>query len=218
MPGLICLQGGGEFSAGCRDMDAQLLVRAPGPVAVIALASPQGDAYRRTNAHGVSYLRRLGAEAFAVPDPREEEVGDTLRDVALVVLPGGSPTGLLEALESTGLGDRLRDHVAGGGAVMGASAGAMVLGSWTVLPDDGFRVAPGLGIAERVVVVPHWRGPRADWLKAIDAKVDNALVLGIAEESGILLDDGQLTGLGQRPSLAVREDAVVGVGHTIRLT
>jgi cyanophycinase-like exopeptidase len=217
MPGLICLQGGGEFSAGCRDMDLQVLARAPGPVAVIALASPQGDAYRRTNAHGVSYFRRLGAEAFAVPDPREEDVGDTLRGVGLVVLPGGSPSGLLAGLETTDLGDRLREHVAGGGAVMGASAGAMVLGTWTVLPDDGFRVAPGLGLAERVVVVPHWRGPRADWHKAIDGAVDKALVLGIAEESGILLDDGALSALGQRPSLAVREDVVVGVGHTIRL-
>lgn len=217
MPGIVCLQGGGEFSSGCHDMDAELLTRAPGPVAVIALASPQGEAYRRTNAFGVSHFRRLGAEAFAIPDPREVDLGQSLEGVALVVLPGGSPVELLQGLERTGLDEVLVAYVGAGGSVMGASAGAMVLGSWTVLPDDGFRVVPGLGLAPGVVVVPHWDGLRADWLKTIDAEVDNALVLGIPEESGILLEDGQLTALGQRPTHAVREGVEVGVGHTIRL-
>jgi peptidase E len=217
MPGLICLQGGGEFSSGCSEMDTQLLVRAPGPVAVIALASPPGEAYRRTNAHGVSHFRRLGAEVFAVPDPREEELGDTLRDVGLVVLPGGSPSLLLEGFDRTVLGERLREHVAAGGAVMGASAGAMVLGAWVVLPDSGFRVAPGLGLVEHVVAVPHWSGPRADWLRAVDGAVEDAFVLGLPEESGILVENGQLTAVGRLPTYVVREGVEVGVGHTIPL-
>lgn len=217
MRGIVCLQGGREFSRGCRDMDAQLLARAPGPVAVIALASPQGEAYRRTNTQGVIHFRRLGAEAFAVPDPREADLGTRLDGVGLVVLPGGSPARLLQALDVTGLGEVLSAHVAAGGAVMGASAGAMVLGSWTLVPDDGFRVAPGLGLVPGVVVVPHWDGPRADWLKTLDAEVDKALVLGIPEESGILSEEGRLTALGRRPTHAVREGSEVGVGHTIPL-
>jgi cyanophycinase-like exopeptidase len=217
MPGLICLQGGGEFSAGCYEMDAELLARVPGPVAVIALASPPGEGYARANAHGVSHFRRLGAEAFAVPDPREEEIGDTLRGVGLVVLPGGSPKALLEGLDTTGLAERLRAHVEAGGGVMGASAGAMALGSWVVLPDARFRLVPGLGLAQDVVVVPHWNGPRANWLKAINARVDNGLVLGIPEESGILLENGELTAVGKRATHLVREELDVGVGHTIRM-
>jgi cyanophycinase-like exopeptidase len=218
MPGVVCLQGGGEFSAGCSEMDAELLARAPGPVAVIALASPPGEAYRRTNTHGVSHFRRLGAEAFAVPDPRQVDLrDDTLAGVGLVVLPGGSPAGLLQGLATTGLAQALLAHVAAGGSVMGASAGAMVLGSWTLVPDDGFRVARGLGLAAGVVVVPHWDGARADWLKTLDAEVDIALVLGIPEESGILLDGGQLKALGRRPTHVVREGVEVGVGHTMVL-
>jgi cyanophycinase-like exopeptidase len=216
MPGIVCLQGGGELSPGCRDMDLALLARAPGPVAVVALASPQGEVYRRTCSHGVSWFRRLGAEAFAVPDPREEPLGATLDGVGLVVLPGGSPSTLMDALEKTGFGAALVDHVTAGGAVMGASAGAMALGEWTVLPDAGFRVVPGLGLAPRVAVVPHWDGPRADWLKTLDREVDKGLIIGIPEESGILLEKGRLTGLGQRPSCLVREDREVGVGRTIR--
>jgi hypothetical protein len=216
MTGIVCLQGGGELSPGCREMDLALLDRAPGPVAVVALASPQGEAYRRTCSHGVSWFRRLGAEAFAVPDPREEPLGVTLQGVGLVVLPGGSPRTLMAGLEETGFGAALVGHAKAGGAVMGASAGAMALGEWTLLPDDGFRVVPGLGLAPRVVVVPHWDGPRADWLKTLDREVDNGLVIGIPEESGILLEKGRLTGLGKRPSRLVREDREVGVGRTMR--
>jgi cyanophycinase-like exopeptidase len=216
MPGIVCLQGGGELSPGCREMDLALLARVPGPVAVLPLASPPGEAYRRTCSHGVSWFRRLGAEAFAVPDPREEDLRATLEGVALVVLPGGSPAVLMTGLAETGAGQAVVDHVAAGGAVMGASAGAMALGSWTVLPDDGFRVVPGLGLAPGVVVVPHWDGPRPRWLKTIEREVDNGLVIGIPEESGILLEKGRLTGLGKRPSRLVREDREVGVGRTIR--
>src|SRR5689334_3904333 len=98
MTGIVCLQGGGEFSPGCREMDLALLAKAPGPVAVAALASPEGSGYRRTCAHGVSWFRRLGAEAFAVPDPREEPDATVLDGIALVVLPGGSPSTLMSAL------------------------------------------------------------------------------------------------------------------------
>lgn len=218
MPGIVCLQGGGEFSSACDEMDAELLALTSGAVAVIALAAPPGEAYRRAGAHGVSHFRRLGADAFEVPDPRQVDLREgALEGVGLVVLPGGSPAGLLQGLERTGVDALLIEHAAGGGAVMGASAGAMVLGSWTVVPDDGFRLAPGLGLAPGVVVVPHWKGPRADWLKTLDDEVDNALVLGIPEESGILLENGQLRALGRRPTVIVREAVEVGVGHTIPL-
>ena len=216
MAGLVCLQGGGEFSAACREMDAALVARAPGPVAVVALASAPGEQYRRASTHGVSHFRRLGAEAYAVPDPREEQLGGALEGVGLVVLPGGSPTRLLEGLRETGMAEALAEHVAAGGAVMGASAGAMVLGSWTVLPEGRLRVVAGLGLAEGVLVVPHWSGPRADWLKTVDAEVDDCLVLGIPEESGVLVENGQITALGRYPTYAVREGVEVGVGDTLR--
>ncbi len=47
MSGLVCLQGGGEFSAGCRPMDARVVRRVAGGagavrVAVGALAAAPG--------------------------------------------------------------------------------------------------------------------------------------------------------------------------------
>ncbi len=215
MSGLVCLQGGGEFSAACREMDEELLARVSGPVALLALASRSGEEYERANAHGVSHFRRLGAEAYAVPDPREAgaregDAAKVLADAGLVVLPGGSPGRLLETLGRTGLDDALRAHVAAGGAVMGASAGAMVLGSWTVLPEDGPGLAAGLALAAGIVVVPHWHGARDDWM----AVIRDGLVLGLPEESGVLIENGQLTAVGVRDVRLVREDADLSVGHT----
>ena len=216
MPGPVCLQGGGEFSAACSPMDAELLERAPGPVAVLALAARPGAEHDRAAAHGVSHFRRLGADAFVVPDPRlpgarEGDAALALEGVGLVVLPGGSPARLLDALTSTGLDDVLRDHVQSGGGVMGASAGAMVLGSWTVLPEEGPALAPGLGLAEGVVVVPHWHGARDEWL----AVIGEGLVLGLPEESGVIVEDGRMTAVGVRDVRLVRERADLSVGHTL---
>jgi cyanophycinase-like exopeptidase len=216
MAGLVCLQGGGELSAACHDMDAELLARAPGPVALLALAARPGAEHDRAAANGVSHFRRLGADAFALPDPRrpgarEGDAARALEGVGLVVLPGGSPSRLLEALVSTGLDEALRAHVGAGGAVMGASAGAMVLGSWTVLPEEGPSLAPGLGLAAGVVVVPHWHGARDDWL----AVIGEGLVLGLPEESGVIIEDGRMTAVGARDVRLIRERADLSVGNTL---
>jgi cyanophycinase-like exopeptidase len=214
MPGPVCLQGGGELSPACREMDAQLLARAPGVVAVLPLASAPGAEYDRATAQGVSHFRRLGAEAVAVPDPREDGGAAGLRalldDVGLVVLPGGSPSRLLQALRDTGADALLHAHVEGGGGVLGASAGAMVLGASTVLPEEGPSLAPGIGLVPGVVVVPHWQGARDDWL----AVIQEGLVLGIPEESGVIVQNGQITAVGLRDVRMITEAADLSVGHT----
>lgn len=212
MAGLVCLQGGGELTPACNEMDEALLERCSGPVAVLPLAATSGEAYGRTCAQGVSHFRRLGAEAYEVPNPRggEADVTDVLQEAGLVVLPGGSPSQLLRELQRTGLDDVLRAHVAAGRAVMGASAGAMVLGSLLLLPDSGMRVEEGLGIAPGVVVVPHWDGRRKDWLKALsDAE---GVLLGLPEESGVLLEDGRMTAVGARNVRVIREGTDLSVG------
>lgn len=209
----MCLQGGGEFSAGCRPMDLRV-VRAAGPdpasvrVVVTALAGAPGREVETAESHGVEHYRRLGADAVAAPDARADPQGalEVLVTADLVVLPGGSPSRLLEALRSTPVGAWLVDAVRGGTAVSGASAGAMVLCAWTVLPDrtgpHGTAVVPGLGLVEDAVVVPHWSGgaSRGDWLRAVAATVPSGTeVLGLPEQAGVLVRDGELTAVGAAP-------------------
>jgi len=209
--GSVCLQGGGEFSAGCRPMDADLLRRAPGRVAVSALAGAVGRDYASATANGVGHYRALGApDVVAAPDARQDEPGAVaaLRGARLVVLPGGSPSRLLHALRTTAVGDLLRTLLSDGVLLMGSSAGAMVLCPWTVLPDDqdGPSARPGLGLVADLLVVPHWAGAagRGDWLAAAGSSAPAGTeVLGIPEESGVLVEGSVLTALGRAATTLV---------------
>lgn len=212
----VCLQGGGEFSVGCRGMDRELLALSDGPVVVTALAGEVGRDYDTASRNGVRHLRALGAaDVVAAPDVREEPVQAlrVLRAARMIVLPGGSPSRLLTALTASPVGLILKELLDGGGVVMGASAGAMVLCEWTVLPDRrgpgaGPLVARGLGIVSGSLVVPHWSGgsSRGDWLSAVRDQVpDQIEILGLPEESGLLITD-TVTAVGQSPTRLVTHD------------
>ena len=227
----VCLQGGGEFSPGCRAMDEQLLTHVDGPVVVTALAGAPGREYKTATDNGVRHFLACGAvEVVAAPDVREDSDGAlrVLRTARLLVLPGGSPARLLTALLSTPVGQHVHDLVADGGAVMGASAGAMVLGAWTVLPErrgpDGeLGLAEGLGLVPGVAVVPHWRtgASRPDWLQALRGARGPLTVLGLPEESGVLVPAGApprvATVVGQHATCVVSEDRDVPVGGEVSL-
>lgn len=220
MTALVCLQGGGEFSAGCREMDARVVDGLDGPVVVTALAGEVGADYQRATAGGVRHFRGLtDLQVLAAPDVRQApgEALAVLREARLIVLPGGSPSRLLAALTSTPIGGLLEQLIIDGGRVMGASAGAMVLGPWTVLPGPGLSVAPGLGLVP-VCVVPHWKGGRADWLQALDQAVPaEVAVLGLPEESGVTLQAGVLTAVGQESTRLVRQERDLPVAATCAL-
>lgn len=223
MTGLLCLQGGGEFSAGCRPMDARVVRRvaggpAPVRVVVVALAAAPGAEHDTAAGNGVAHYRRLGADAAAAPDARTDPGGAVaaLREAQLVVLPGGSPSRLLAAMQETPMGDVLVELAGRGVGVSGASAGAMVLCGWTVLPDrratlegeQGPAVVPGLGLLPGVLVVPHWSGgsSRREWLRAIRATVPaTTVVLGLPEESGVLVEGRHLVALGRSSSRRVHD-------------
>lgn len=199
----VCLQGGGEFSPRCRAMDEQVLAAAGGgPVVVTALAGASGREYDTATRHGVEHYRSLGADVVAAPDVRErpQEALDALRRTVrpdgLLVLPGGSPTRLLRALSETPVGAVVREVLDAGGAVSGSSAGAMVLGGWTVLPENGVRAAPALAVVPEVAVLPHWTGSgREQWRRVLDGR--GLMLLGVPEESGLLVRGRQWTALGQ---------------------
>jgi Peptidase family S51 len=180
--GAMCLQGGAELGDDCREMDtAVLAVAADGPVVVVPLAPAPGFERSTTGQHAVRYYRSLTDREVVVT-----EDADDVRAAALVVLPGGSPARLLNALRDNGIDVVLADVLGRGGVVSGASAGAMVLGPLTVLPERGRpQVVAGLALSP-YAVVPHYRGGSewADLLRAAEADVP---VLGIPEQSGLLV-------------------------------
>jgi cyanophycinase-like exopeptidase len=169
------------------------------------LAGAPGSEARTAERHAVEHYGALGADVVAAPDARDDADAAlaVLGTADLVVLPGGSPSRLLDVLTGTPVGAWLVEAVRTGTAVSGSSAGAMVLGRSTVLPDRptaaGPSVAPGLGLVD-AVVVPHWTGRRDDWLRVVRAAVpDHVEVLGLPEASGVVVHGGTVSALGVDP-------------------
>jgi cyanophycinase-like exopeptidase len=197
-------------------MDLDLVRRAAGRVVVTALAAERGRDYDTATANGVRHFRAVGAgDVLGAPDARDEPAAalELIATARLLVLPGGSPTRLLGALRSTGVATAVSALLDDGAVVMGASAGAMVLCPWTVLPDrravGGPAVEAGLGLVGDLLVVPHWSGgsSRGDWLRAIEAVVPaTTTVLGIPEESGVLVEGDVLTAVGRSATRLLHEE------------
>lgn len=185
---VVCLQGGAEFSDACVAMDKEFLaVAGGGPVVVLASAAAQGRDYATAGANASRYYARLGASVSVAPDPRDDLGGavEAVRSARVVVLPGGSPSRLAEALVETALGAA----VTAVHAISGASAGAMVLCSTTVLPDQpGRPLAPGVGLIPDSVALPHFTGS-SSWIDPSDSRSPR-LVLGLPECSGLIGHDG----------------------------
>jgi peptidase E len=199
-PGVICLQGGRELTAPCDEMDRAVLERSSGTVAVLPGAARPGSDYAGASARTVAHYERLGATVAVVPDPRDNHVAalDALSaSIGLIVLPGGSPGGLLDVLtarpgdsEPT-IGEQLVALHESGVAVSGASAGAMVLCAETVTPDRARDLASGLDLVAGLAI-PHWSpGSERRW------SLPDTLLWGLPECGGVLIEDDSMIGVGQ---------------------
>ena len=192
-PGLLCLQGGRELTPPCREMDQEVVERTGPSVAVLAGAARVGSDYAGASERTRAHYAGLGADVRVVPDPREEMTSalDALDSIDLLVLPGGSPGALLGVLSGP-IGARVIELHHRGMAMSGASAGAMVLCTQTVVPGSGAR-APGLGLAPGLAV-PHW-SPGSERRWSLDG-VDGLVLWGLPECGGVLLEDAGVRAVG----------------------
>ncbi len=201
--GTLCLQGGAELQPGCEGMDAAMLAAAPGPLVIVApYAGAPGREREVAGANAVRWYEGLGADRGRVAFDEVADA-DLLASADLLVLLGGSPARLLSALQPHR--DLLARLLADGVAVSGASAGAMVMCRWTVLPGSKVRVVPGLGLAPVDLVLPHYSGS-ASWLDSARGVLPAAArVLGLPERSGVLFDShgGHRVGVAPAVELAV---------------
>lgn len=205
--GLICLQGGNELTAFCRDMDSYLLdVAERGPVVVLPYAAAPGRDQDTVGANATAYYRDLGAFEVTVAPSDPAGALAALNAARLVVIPGGSPRRLQRALKGTPLHDALAAAAADPTTVVtGSSAGAMLLCEVTVLPEP-FATGEGLGLVDDFAVIPHYDGPRPDWEDALRNVAPDVDVLGIPECSGVLLDGESVGAIGRRAAVLVTEE------------
>lgn len=203
---VVCLQGGNELTPPCREMDSDLLSRAPdGPVVVLPLASRPGSDYSRTADNAARYLADLGADVEVPSDPRRgaEQALALVDHAGMIVLTGGSPRLLRDSLVDTGLDAAVKAAADRGALVMGASAGAMVACATTLLPQWRGNPASGagIGLVDGFVVVPHYDGKRAAWVR--EGLAHAPAVLGIPECSGVIVEGRELVAVGVAPSTAI---------------
>jgi len=202
--GVLCLQGGRELTPPCAVMDATVLTRSDDRVVVLAGAARVGSDYAGSSARAFAHYRGLGAEVDVVPDPREDistALAALSDGIGLIVMPGGSPGGLLNVLtvvDGGSIGRRIAELWQSGAAISGASAGAMVMCNQTVRPDRHSGIAAGLGFVDGIAV-PHWTpGSERRWPLA------DGLVWGLPECGGVIIDGDQMTAVGQgHPSVRV---------------
>ena len=196
----IGLVGSGEFTPAMADIDREILRSLPSHPRVVILPTaaagenPEEWAYR-----GVEHFTRLGARSVGlmVLDWSHAEDPANVAEVEsadLVYFSGGKPARLLAALEGSPLWRGVLLARQRGGWIVGASAGAIVLGDWALVhtPEDPHGTPTvwtiGLGILQGIAVVPHYdRWSEADALATEIA--GSCTVFGIAEDSAILLDE-----------------------------
>ena len=195
MTGLICMQGGSEFTPACRPMDEAWLARVERRAICIApLACAAGAEYRTAADNGARYLHDLGVDDVSMapePDVSLDGAVRAIVDAQVVFIPGGSPTRARQRIVGTAIAGALRAHIAAGGTVIGASAGAMVLADHMVLPGRTMQVRSGLGLVPDVLVLPHYGESRGLVLDEVIAQVSGiATILGLPSCGGVLYETG----------------------------
>lgn len=201
MIGRVLLQGGDEFTEPCQAMDRAYLERVdPGVVLIAPLACVSGAAYRAAGANGREYLEALGYDDVSVaaePGVQLDRVVRSIVQARTVVIPGGSPSLIHRRVVGTAVGGALRAHIARGGTIIGASAGAMVLGGRMLVPGVDDSLHRALGVLRETIVLPHFDDARAAVVDGVRAQAPaDATVLGIPSCSGVLIEDAGTVGLG----------------------
>ncbi len=204
MAGLICVQGGDEFTDACREVDEAWIRRAPqGTVSVVPLACASGIEYRTAGRNGVEYLGGLGLEDVELapePDLLPDDAVRSIIESAVVFIPGGSPRRIRRRVIGTAVGHALRTRAAWGGMLVGASAGAMVLGHVMFVPGRDTTVHAGLDVLPDVLVLPHYDATHEELAKQMRARVsDDVVIVGVPACAGVLYGDGDPVAFGDRP-------------------
>ena len=206
-PGALALVGSGEYTPLMNETDHFLLGLLGGPdaarVAVIPTASAlEPGAPDRWNRMGVEHFSALGASVTPLlllsrDDAADPQIVAALRDIDLFYFSGGDPQYLIETMRDTPAWDAIRAAHAAGAVIAGCSAGAMMLGGYT-LSIRALRNGqppqwpPALGLAPRLAIMPHFDRAAQfvgeELFRAVVASAPAEVILvGIDEDTALVL-------------------------------
>jgi cyanophycinase len=205
-PGALALVGSGEYLPQMAEVDQFLLETVGGPAGARVVVIPTASGLEpgmpeRWNSMGVAHFRALGAEVTPVPliaraDAEDARVVELLRGADMYYFSGGSPEHVIESLRGTPAWEAVRAGYLAGAVLAGCSAGAMMLGGHTlsvrsVARGQPPRWLPALGLAPRIVVMPHFDrmasfAGEAVFRAILASAPDGATLLGVDEDTALV--------------------------------
>ncbi len=238
--GALALVGSGEYLPQMEETDRLLLDSLGGPrevrVAVLPTASGLEPGMPAVwNERGVRHFTRLGARVTPLylisrADAHDPEVLAELEAANLFYFSGGDPRYAVATWRGTPAWECVERRRQEGAVLAGCSAGAMMLGGYTLsvrraLQGEQPRWAPALKVLPHVVTIPHFDrisryvdGERL-WDLVGDPPEELAVV-GIDEETALVMLDGAWRVSGrQRVSVFTsgREPLVYSPGDRVPL-
>ncbi|NJM07106.1 type 1 glutamine amidotransferase-like domain-containing protein [Candidatus Gracilibacteria bacterium] len=171
-------------------------------VAVIPTASGlEHGMPERWNALGEAHFRELGATVTPIRlitrmDAADTELVERLRNQHLYYFSGGSPDYIIETLHETSAWTTIANAHRAGAIIAGCSAGAMMLGGYTVsvrriLAGEPPRWRQALGLVPGLAIMPHFDRSRqfmsADrFAELLQSAPCGITMVGIDEETALV--------------------------------
>jgi cyanophycinase len=202
--GLLALVGGDEWSPGC-DFDAELLASSGGDEVLVLPTAAAYEHPEKAVATAEAWFAGLGGRVRGLmvlgrADAQDRANAALVRESRFTYLGGGSPMHLISVLKASAVWDALLEAWRGGSVVAGSSAGAMVLTDPMVDPRGG-ALTVGLGMVERLAVIPHFGHENAAKVhRSIALAAPGLPVVGVPERTALIRDpDGswRQTGAGE---------------------
>jgi cyanophycinase len=191
--GPLALVGGDELNPGNEPHDELLVAAAgDGPAFVLATAATRHRPELAVN-HARNWFSRFGLEVKELPARTRTHVKDPgIVQMAAAgrffYLVGGDPGITVDLLRGSPLWDAIVGAWRGGAALAGSSAGAMAIGSWSLIKsrfkgDVERRFKDALGLVPKVAVVPHFETFGHRWVASAREARPDAILIGIDERT-----------------------------------
>jgi len=236
VPGVLALVGGDEFNPGNEQQDRMLAEAArPGPAFVVPTAAArQGP--EKAVAHATRWFKQFGLNLQALPvlkraDANSKDLAALARTGGFFYLVGGDPGLVAQVLRSSRVWRAIFEAWLQGSSLAGSSAGAMALGSHSLIRatwPNRFNRRPteALGLVPELAVLPHFETFGHRWVESAEKELPGATLLGVDERSAavwiknewLACGPGSVTVIkGSKPSSHPSGSKILGLAAPVRM-
>lgn len=202
----MALVGGDEFHPGNEEQDRMLAAAAkPGRAFVVPTAAArQGPEQAVANA--TRWFQQFGLALDELPvlkraDANSKDVAESARSGGFFYLVGGDPGLVVQVLHGSRVWRAMFEAWTDGAALAGSSAGAMALGSHTLIRaswPNRFNRRPldALGAVPKTAVLPHYETFGHRWVESARRELAGVTLLGIDERTAAVWTGGRWLAAG----------------------